>query len=214
MLEAKAARKRAEADVNLLANRLQHLRNEEAKARKKIDETRKRAGEIKSLKDRNKSSNQHREQLQSFHNQVVAHEQQDVTATRTNRKAQIESAMTTLKQSRHNEVENKRAGRKQNEEMIAAQRAAERKRNEDRKLEIKRAQQAALEKKRKDEQERQQRIQEEYRQRMEEERQRKDGAENTIAQMEREEELLIERLRQTQNTQRQAYEELQSTLHA
>lgn len=40
MLEAKNTRKRAEADVHLLANRLTHLRLEEEKARRKMEETR------------------------------------------------------------------------------------------------------------------------------------------------------------------------------
>ena len=39
MLEAKNTRKRAEADVHLLANRLAHLQAEEEKARRKTDET-------------------------------------------------------------------------------------------------------------------------------------------------------------------------------
>lgn len=39
MLEAKNTRKRAEADVHLLANRLAHLQAEEEKARKKTEET-------------------------------------------------------------------------------------------------------------------------------------------------------------------------------
>ena len=39
MLDAKNARKRAESDVQLLANRLQHLRIAEERARKKIGET-------------------------------------------------------------------------------------------------------------------------------------------------------------------------------
>ena len=40
MLEVKNARKRAEADVHLLANRLAHLQAEEEKARRKTEETR------------------------------------------------------------------------------------------------------------------------------------------------------------------------------
>ena len=39
MLEAKNTRKRAEADVHLLANRLAHLQAEEEKARRKTEET-------------------------------------------------------------------------------------------------------------------------------------------------------------------------------
>lgn len=40
MLEAKNTRKRAEADVHLLANRLAHLQVEEEKARRKTEEIR------------------------------------------------------------------------------------------------------------------------------------------------------------------------------
>merc|ERR1719162_1062430 len=47
---AKEARKRAELDAQLLANRIALLKQEEEKAWKKIDETRKRAGEIVGLR--------------------------------------------------------------------------------------------------------------------------------------------------------------------
>ena len=44
--EAKSMRKRAEEDAKLLANRIALLKQEEAKALKKIEETRKKAQEI------------------------------------------------------------------------------------------------------------------------------------------------------------------------
>ena len=53
MLRAKNERRRAESDVQLLANRLAHLRAEEEKARRKIEETKKRASEILDMKARN-----------------------------------------------------------------------------------------------------------------------------------------------------------------
>jgi len=43
LLESKTARKRAEEDANLLANRISLLRQEEQKAWKKIEETKKKA---------------------------------------------------------------------------------------------------------------------------------------------------------------------------
>ncbi len=46
MLEAKKNRKRTEADLQLLANRIQLLKNEELKALNKISETKSRAKEI------------------------------------------------------------------------------------------------------------------------------------------------------------------------
>ena len=56
MLNVKNARLRSEHDVNLLKNRLERLRQEERKALKKIEETRRRADQIISLKTRNEEN--------------------------------------------------------------------------------------------------------------------------------------------------------------
>jgi len=50
---AKLARKRAEEDLKLLCNRIGLLKMEEGKVNKKIDETRKRATQIVSQRQRN-----------------------------------------------------------------------------------------------------------------------------------------------------------------
>merc|ERR1719422_823172 len=50
---AKEARKRAELDAQLLANRIALLKQEEEKAHKKIEETQKRASEIMDLRKQN-----------------------------------------------------------------------------------------------------------------------------------------------------------------
>merc|ERR1719437_313319 len=52
---AKEARKRAELDAQLLANRIALLKQEEEKAHKKIEETRKRASEIMALRQQNEN---------------------------------------------------------------------------------------------------------------------------------------------------------------
>lgn len=51
-LAARNERKRAEADVRLLTNRLAHLRLEEERARRKAQETVDRARQISELKER------------------------------------------------------------------------------------------------------------------------------------------------------------------
>merc|ERR1719454_2362615 len=56
MLNVKNARLRSEHDVNLLRNRLERLRQEERKALKKIEETRRRADQIIALKTRNEQN--------------------------------------------------------------------------------------------------------------------------------------------------------------
>jgi len=53
LVAAKMARKRAEEDLKLLCNRIGLLKQEEGKAVRKIDETRKRAGEIVGQRRRN-----------------------------------------------------------------------------------------------------------------------------------------------------------------
>jgi chromosome segregation ATPase len=53
MLDTKNERKCAEADAQLLSNRLAHLRQEERRAQKRIDEANRRAQEIESVKKRN-----------------------------------------------------------------------------------------------------------------------------------------------------------------
>merc|ERR1719493_601943 len=60
---AKEARKRAELDAQLLANRIALLKQEEEKAWKKIEETRKRADEIKTVRKTNENKFAAKEQF-------------------------------------------------------------------------------------------------------------------------------------------------------
>ena len=53
LVAAKIARKRAEEDLKLLSNRINLLKQEENRAYKKIDQTRKKAGEIVQQRKRN-----------------------------------------------------------------------------------------------------------------------------------------------------------------
>jgi len=53
LVAAKIARKRAEEDMKLLNNRISLLKQEEQKAWKKIDETKKRAHDIINQRERN-----------------------------------------------------------------------------------------------------------------------------------------------------------------
>merc|ERR1719201_2492177 len=60
---AKEARKRAELDAQLLANRIALLKQEEEKAWKKIEETRKRAHDITDLRSENEQKYVAKEQF-------------------------------------------------------------------------------------------------------------------------------------------------------
>lgn len=60
---SKKARLRADEDAKLLENRIKLLRQEEAKARKKINETKKRAKDIVSTKKRNVDNQKKKREL-------------------------------------------------------------------------------------------------------------------------------------------------------
>lgn len=53
LVAAKIAKKRAEEDLKLLTNRINLLKQEEIRAYKKIDQTRKKAGDIVQQRRRN-----------------------------------------------------------------------------------------------------------------------------------------------------------------
>lgn len=70
LFDAVAARKRAEQDAILLANRIRLLKAEEAKTKKKISETEKKTSEIISLRRRNDDQRSQREAEQSSREQA------------------------------------------------------------------------------------------------------------------------------------------------
>jgi chromosome segregation ATPase len=74
MLDAKNQRKRVEEDVKLLANRLAHLRAEDARTQKRIDEANRRAVEIEAIKKRN-------EERQRAKQRAMEQMQRDIKAT-------------------------------------------------------------------------------------------------------------------------------------
>ena len=73
MLEAKSQRKRAEADVQLLANRLAHLRVEQECANKRIEEANRRTKEVEGAKRRNNFYSNTGTVFLQYKNQVKRH---------------------------------------------------------------------------------------------------------------------------------------------
>jgi hypothetical protein len=62
LVGSRVARKKAEDDVKLLANRITLLKLEEKKAWKKIEETKKKAREIMQVRQRNQETQKQKEQ--------------------------------------------------------------------------------------------------------------------------------------------------------
>ena len=65
-----------------MANRLAHLRAEEEKARRKIEETKKRAGEILEMKERNSAIARRKIEERNTRKAIVGREQQRVAMRR------------------------------------------------------------------------------------------------------------------------------------
>ena len=82
MCDAKNHRIRAEADMKLLANRLQHLQVAEDRAKKKIAETKARTSEIVHLKQRNLEYQSSKQKLHTERELSISATRKAVTLTR------------------------------------------------------------------------------------------------------------------------------------
>ena len=67
-----------ERDAQLLANRIALLKQEEMKTRKKIEETRKRAGEVMKLKQRNNDKVQEKMEKMQYEHMVSSRNRQRI----------------------------------------------------------------------------------------------------------------------------------------
>ncbi|KUF97056.1 hypothetical protein AM588_10009638 [Phytophthora nicotianae] len=92
MLDAKKQRQQAENDAQLLANRLTHLRAEDARAQKRIEEAKRRAREIEAIKKRN-------EDKQRVKQEALEQMQRDIKAQR-----EYNNAVQSLSRERRNQV--------------------------------------------------------------------------------------------------------------
>ncbi|DAZ94420.1 TPA: hypothetical protein N0F65_002560 [Lagenidium giganteum] len=209
MLDAKNERKRAEVDVQLLANRIAHLRNEDARAQKRIEEANRRAKEIEQVKKRN--SDHQRAKLRMYEQM-----QQEIRIANNNNNAMVQTSRERRNQSmnavsayRAHIVQVTRLERLKNLSTIQNKRDANQKILSERSREIRTQEQIAL--KRRDQ------IQRAYkkdlvkkaRENLAHEHEKRLMSERMIQQMEEEEARLIEKLRITQEMQRAAYEHLE-----
>ena len=96
MLQAKNDRRRAESDVQLLANRLAHLRAEEEKARRKIAETQRRAKEVRDIKIENARIQREKMEEKRQRQEMVQREQQRVAMRRAQQRAKRKGANSKL----------------------------------------------------------------------------------------------------------------------
>lgn len=213
MLEAKKRRQRAESDVQLLANRLQHLHAAEAKAKKKIADTRERTATILSLKQRTA-------QYLTVKARQESERDHDVSTTQRRVSERRHANRATLAQARHLIEEARReAGTRQRQRLrelsqekhqaVNDQLAKNRQRQADckrqRQLVRSRLQAARLEK--------QAARRAEYERAVDVEAARQRDAEAIIQDMAQQEAAMIRRLQEAHDLQQAAYQALRDSLH-
>eukprot|EP00746_Dinoflagellata_sp_MGD_P160713 gnl/MRDRNA2_/MRDRNA2_87595_c0_seq1.p1 gnl/MRDRNA2_/MRDRNA2_87595_c0~~gnl/MRDRNA2_/MRDRNA2_87595_c0_seq1.p1 ORF type:complete len:256 (-),score=89.36 gnl/MRDRNA2_/MRDRNA2_87595_c0_seq1:31-798(-) len=209
---AKEARKRAELDAQLLANRIALLKQEEEKAWNKINETRRRAHEIVQRRQQNEGKYLAKEQFYKEKWESIRTAQAENSANRERSKEARTQTRSLLLNEKKNNVH---ATKMQSQDHLAQKKErefSEKQSNADRSQFIK---QQKLEARRKLEMERKAKLDmfhDDYEARTAEEEQLRERTQALVAQMEKEEMELIQRLQNTQTVQRNAYEELENAL--
>ncbi|KAJ0402629.1 hypothetical protein ATCC90586_010868 [Pythium insidiosum] len=209
MLDAKNQRKRTEDDVRLLANRLVHLRAEEAKAQKRIEEANRRAKEMEAVKRRN-AEHQRAKQRAMEQLQLDIRRMRDMNhmASSLSRERRNQT-MNSINALRAQMVQETRAQRDAHLARIRMKRETQHSELSERSREIRSHEKSAL--KRRDElkKNQQRELLRNAREKLAQEYQKKLTNERLIKQMEEEETQLIERLRISHEMQRAAYEHLE-----
>jgi len=208
MYSTKNERKQAECDVQLLANRLNHLQMEESRAIKKIDETKKRANEIMSLKQRDEASfrsKQENRQQEEMLLQSVVQKNALAKAQRTQslkerqyavyaQKKQDAELMRMMSQERNIARDEERESFFQQRQKIAAS--------------VRNQESAAMQRREMQKQNQEQHLMMEYDQQRLQELATKEEYERTVAELEKAEEHSIAKLKIAQEQQVSAYLQL------
>ena len=133
ILDAKAHRKRAEVDLQLLSNRIALLRQEDQKATTKVNVTKERASQIVEIKKRVESSGTQRAAVQMSREYNIKRARERATKEREDRKQRLERSKELLYMSKVAMA---------NEKKIHSERLAEISKKDKVKLEIEKRQRA------------------------------------------------------------------------
>ena len=212
MLNIKNARLRSEHDVNLLRNRLERLRMEERKALKKIEETRRRADQIVSLKTRNEENHMRKLLEAEYANKQLERARARLQGHRAGMQDAIRRNAEEMLQQKREDAEVMRDQSRRINEHVRQQKAVHVNRARCINAMIKEHSMEVQQDKMRSRMEHEETLQAEMEERMLAEERRRNVADRLIADMEEAEEIAIERLRRTQEAQKAAYEELERAL--
>merc|ERR1711865_1141283 len=212
LLAAKRARKKAEDDHQLLQNRLHRLQVEEQRAASKIEETRKRAEEILALKARNVKARADKEASMRQSEEEVLNAQQRACEQRETRAMRVQAATSNVARKKREDVLTTRKERQEHELAIQKDREAQLAAAAQSKATIKAHEQQVQMASHKSRMMKTEKFAEEFDKKVKEEEALRLSTEEE-REMERHEAELIERLKSTQTSQRNAYEHLEEVLN-
>lgn len=212
LTSAKESRKRAELDAQLLANRIALLKQEEEKAWKKIDETRKRAQGVTDRRAQNEQKFAEKEEFYKDKWNSIRQAQDQNAHNRDRAKASREATKQGLINAR---VANANRTKQQSQEYMLQKRereAQQRQANAERSNAVKTSKEEAKRRLEEEKLAQMERYREDYETRTAQEELLRSRTDAMVAQMEKEEMEIIQRLQNTQSLQRSAYEELETAL--
>lgn len=212
MLDVKNNRKRAEADLQLLANRIALLRAEEQKAISKITETKTRAKEILAFKKRNEDEMQGRMSSNIVKEMEIKAIQSKVNLDKSKQKTNLAFSRKNLAEEKKAQAVELKIEKEKLGDLATQQRLAAIEEKKQRAFEVKRLEDERRKQREKEKAIREQAAQKEYAKRIAEEAKKTEDAENLISMLEKEELELIERLKSAQSLQQKAYSALQTSL--
>lgn len=209
---SKKARQRADEDAKLLENRIKLLKQEEAKARKKISETKKRAKDILSTKKRNLDQRKKKKEL--IHKRQ--NDDRNLAIRNQNMKEEIErnkkEKEAEIENRRREEADRLRQEKREQEELVEMYRQQEQLKNTSMKQMIRNGEKEAEENRKREYSIKKAKARSNLDEKVLKENQRRMEHEQMVAKMEREELELIHRLQNTQTVQKAVYNELEEAL--
>lgn len=212
LTEAKQMRKRADEDARLLANRIALLKQEEQKAQKKIEETRRKAQEILNLRNRNTELLRKKEEERLQKEEQERQRLEELKRFKESKQSNNYQKNMIRQNRAISEANSIKANRKQNLEIIQNFKHQDLVQKATMRNLIKSQKREAEEKKKKFERDRLEKTRLETEKKIEQENKMRRLREEEVAKMEQEELELIQKLQNTQLLQKSAYEELENAL--
>ena len=212
MLNAKINRRKVQQDKELMANRLNRLRQEEKKAKQKLLETKLRGDEILALQKRNVQAQEARSLAKRIDEEQRLMERQQQRQRTAEHRETLKGTYEMMLTARREDVKQERRIKEENAEIARQSREFEMQRNREANRAIRQHQKAVHSRFEKQRQAHKEFLAQDFINMISQEDKRREEIEHEIAGMEIDERSHIDRLRALQEEQKSAYDALEAAL--